>query len=161
VGSSRIHEVSDRCLADDGTTIAVEGTVTLLRTDAGILATATLSSTTATTCSRCLAPAEVLLGLSVEEEYYPTVDIVSGAALPPPADASAFVIDAHHILSLCEAVRQQRILAEPMQPLCRPGCAGLCPSCGADLNTGACTCPPAGIDARWAALSEVAETRER
>jgi len=118
-------------------------------------------SATSTTCSRCLATAEVTLGLSIEEEYYPTVDIASGAALPPPADASAFLIDAHHILNLCEAVQQQRILAEPMQPLCRPDCAGLCPSCGADLNTGSCTCPRAGIDARWAALSELAETRER
>jgi uncharacterized protein len=28
----------------------------------------------------------------------------------------------------------------PIQPLCREECAGLCPGCGADRNTGSCGC---------------------
>jgi DUF177 domain-containing protein len=31
-------------------------------------------------------------------------------------------------------------LAVPVQPLCREDCRGLCPRCGADLNSERCTC---------------------
>ena len=47
-------------------------------------------------------------------------------------------------------------LALPAQLLCREDCAGLCPSCGADLNTAG---PEHGHepepDPRWAKLSEL------
>jgi uncharacterized protein len=161
VGSSRIHEVTGECVADDGSTILAQGTVQLLRTDAGILVTGTISSPTTVTCSRCLSAAEIALSLAIEEEYYPSVDVLTGAALPPPEDPAVLLIDAHHTLSLCEAVRQQRILAEPMQPLCRQSCAGLCPTCGADMNAGQCRCAEPGIDSRWAVLGDLVETPER
>jgi uncharacterized protein len=160
VGASRVYEIAGGCTADDGGAIGAQGTVRLLRTDAGILATGTLSSSTSTTCSRCLGAMPVTLALVIEEEYYPIVDVATGAPLRAPVDPSSALIDAHHILDLCEAVRQQRILAEPMQPLCRPNCAGLCPDCGSDLNAGSCRCLETDIDSRWAVLSELAETRE-
>ncbi len=34
-------------------------------------------------------------------------------------------------------------LALPVQPLCKPECAGLCSVCGRDLNDGVCGCEPA------------------
>ncbi|MHB8482632.1 MAG: YceD family protein [Nitrospiria bacterium] len=43
-------------------------------------------------------------------------------------------------LSLDEMIREQVILAFPMRPLCSPGCKGLCPNCGANLNVAACSC---------------------
>jgi uncharacterized protein len=43
-------------------------------------------------------------------------------------------------VELDEEVREQAILSLPMQSLCRPECAGLCPRCGADLNLGPCGC---------------------
>lgn len=43
-------------------------------------------------------------------------------------------------LDLVEFVREELALAVPGYPLCRSSCAGLCPSCGADLNTGPCAC---------------------
>jgi uncharacterized protein len=48
-------------------------------------------------------------------------------------------------------VTEQLVLNLPMKPLCRPDCAGLCPTCGADLNAGRCECAPPG-DSRWADL---------
>ena len=71
------------------------------------------------------------------------------------AAAGALRIDAEQVLDLSEAVRQYRETALPMQPLCRPGCAGLCPTCGRDLNLGACSCPEEPADARWSALAEL------
>lgn len=45
--------------------------------------------------------------------------------------------------------------AVPIAPRCRPDCAGLCPSCGMDLNQGACDCAEERVDDRWAALSDL------
>jgi uncharacterized protein len=48
-------------------------------------------------------------------------------------------------------IAEQVLLSLPMKPLCKPDCAGLCPTCGADRNAEPCQCrPPA--DERWAGL---------
>lgn len=39
-----------------------------------------------------------------------------------------------------DAVQEQVVLALPYKPLCREDCKGLCPRCGADLNSGQCNC---------------------
>jgi uncharacterized protein len=44
-------------------------------------------------------------------------------------------------LMLAPMLREQAILAAPMQPLCREDCKGLCPHCGQDLNVRQCACP--------------------
>ena len=54
-------------------------------------------------------------------------------------------------VDLTEPVREAVILAQPMNPLCREDCKGLCPQCGIDRNTGTCSCEPP-IDPRLAAL---------
>ena len=46
-------------------------------------------------------------------------------------------------------------LDAPATPLCRDDCAGLCPQCGADLNTGSCDCAPVAADPRWSALDQL------
>lgn len=43
-------------------------------------------------------------------------------------------------LDLAPVVREELILTVPLFPLCREDCAGLCPTCGADLNRGPCEC---------------------
>src|SRR5215210_5657637 len=48
---------------------------------------------------------------------------------------------------------EQLQLNIPMKPLCREDCQGLCPVCGADKNTGACSCAESSPDPRWAALA--------
>jgi uncharacterized protein len=159
IGTTRSYEVheADLVVANDGSRGSVEGTVSLLRTKSGILATATLRLLYPDVCSRCLTPLEVPLELHIEEEYYPTVDILTGAASPRPEDQSTFLIDEHHVLDLTEAFRQYRLLAVPMQPLCRPDCAGLCPICGQNLNESPCACPRDEYDPRWSALAKLAQ----
>jgi uncharacterized protein len=72
--------------------------------------------------------------------------------LPPPDDPGSFTIDEHHILDLTEAIRQYIVTAMPMKSLCREDCAGLCPTCGKDLNQGKCGCKQEELDPRWAEL---------
>jgi uncharacterized protein len=55
-------------------------------------------------------------------------------------------------LDLEPLAREAVVLSLPLVPLCRPDCAGLCPTCGADRNAGPCACPPPDGDPRWSAL---------
>ena len=57
-------------------------------------------------------------------------------------------------IDLRPAIREQWVLAAPAYALCREACKGLCPRCGADLNLGACECPPEA-DSRWSALRKL------
>jgi uncharacterized protein len=45
-------------------------------------------------------------------------------------------------LDLGDALREQLYLTLPLKRLCREDCRGLCPTCGKNLNAGACGCPP-------------------
>ena len=56
------------------------------------------------------------------------------------------------MVDLTAEVREAILLALPAHPLCSQACLGLCARCGADLNHGACGCPPA-VDPRWGALA--------
>jgi uncharacterized protein len=45
-------------------------------------------------------------------------------------------------IDLGEMAREQMLLALPLRRLCREACAGLCPTCGIDRNSGHCDCQP-------------------
>ncbi len=161
IGSIRDYEVSDIVdVVGDGNGRLVQGEVRLMRTDRGILVKGILDTEVELTCSRCLSLFHCPLTLNIEEEYFPTTDVVSGASLPLPDELGCFTIDEHHILDLTEAIRQCALLAIPMKPLCREGCAGLCPDCGHNLNQGACNCPPQGADSRWSELNKLASSSD-
>ena len=156
IGSTREHGVNEVAdISGDGKGFLVQGDVRLLRTQRSILAKCTLSTEVELTCSRCLSPFLYPLNLSFEEEYSPTVDVVSGAPLPLPEEAGAFTIDEHHILDLTEAMRQYTLLAIPMKPLCQKDCVGICQNCGNNLNQKRCDCPKEGIDPRWSELKKL------
>lgn len=155
IGSRRHYRLDEPFspLDGEGRQVQLTGSVDLLRTDRGLLATAILDSAAAGQCDRCLNAVVYPVRLQIEEEFLPTIDPVTGATLPPPDEPGVFTIDAHHILDLTDAARQAWLLATPMQTLCRPDCAGLCPECGGDRNQQACACDDAPPDGRWAALA--------
>ena len=160
VGSAREYEIGDRVLVDEDEPRQeqVTGTVSLLRTDHGVLVEAHLGGVQRETCGRCLGEVEVPVRLDIEEEFFATVDGSTGTALPPPTDPEAFLLDTNHVLDLEEAMRQCWTAALPMRTLCRPDCRGLCPRCGHDLNEGACSCGPEE-DERWSALRELVRSK--
>lgn len=145
----------------EGSVSELTGSVDLMRTDKGILVYAVLHCIIPARCSRCLTDISCPLTLNFQEEYLPTVDASTGEPLPLPAEPDAFLIDSHQVLDLTEAVRQYRLVAEPIQPLCKPDCLGLCPRCGHNLNEGSCGCPPEETDVRWAPLAELAANIEQ
>ena len=154
LGSKLDYRVSD-VISISGADSPVQGEVWLTRTDRGILVKAKLNVELKATCGRCLGVFSCPVAVNFEEEYFPVIDVVSGRSLSLPDEPGCFTIDEHHILDLTEAVRQYALLALPMKLLCRQDCAGLCPTCGRNLNQGGCDCPPQGVDPRWSKLGKL------
>jgi uncharacterized metal-binding protein YceD (DUF177 family) len=92
----------------------------------------------------------------LEEEFFPTLDIVTGLAITRAEDIEpANLIDEQHILDLTEVVRQELLLASEESRYCRPNCRGLCPICGQDRNINPCKCEEEAVDPRWAGLQAI------
>lgn len=130
----------------------VTGDLRLHRTNQGVYVDGMITAPVRLQCTRCLRDYTETLEFPLREEFYPTVDVTSGAPVSGPHDPDAFAIDHGHQVDVREAVRQGLVLALPMKPLHSEDCAGLCPHCGKDLNDGPCDCPPEEADDRFAAL---------
>lgn len=153
VGAVRTYSVDEETTTSSGATERVMGELRLLRTDKGIWAKATLTSEKPSTCSRCLSPIVMSLNLSIGEEYVPTLDVHTGEPLNTTGvDEDAFTINEQNILDLREAVRQYELVSQPIKPLCKEDCPGLCPACGTNLNERHCACKTDTLDPRWEAL---------
>ncbi len=141
-------------LAESGTPpVACAGRVELLRTHQGLLVRGLVNAEVPLTCSRCLTEFCSPTPLEVEEEFFPLVDVNTGRRLPRPAEQDGTVIDLNHILDLSEVLWQYSLAAQPIKPLCRADCPGLCQECGGDLNLGKCECDGPPLDPRWSALA--------
>ena len=158
IGSIRTIK-ADTSLSYDDNQFPVKGEITLTRTHRSILAQGTLTAEIKMICSRCLNPFNSKIRLNVQEEYFPTIDIVTGEKMSSPEEEGGFTIDEHHVLDLTEAIRQYIVMALPMKPLCKDDCAGLCATCGKDLNEGECGCREKGIDPRWAVLLKLKKSK--
>jgi uncharacterized protein len=158
-GTSERHDISGLRLAlDQGLELArpIEGHVKLTNSGRGILVQGHLETALVEPCSRCLRPAEAVVSLELEEEALPSIDLESGLPVDLDAEPDALRLDDHHELDLTPAVRDAVSLAEPIAPLCRPDCPGLCETCGLDLATN----PDHGhpdddIDPRLAAMASL------
>ena len=94
-------------------------------------------------CRRCAEPVSGELRIPVHERF-------ADAPLAGPSTRSS-TRSSTTTLDLAPLARDAIVLELPLAPLCRDDCAGLCPSCGADRNEGACGCV-APRDPRWANL---------
>jgi uncharacterized protein len=114
----------------------IEGTIRVSRTNRGVLVIGRLDTAIASQCSRCLKDIEVPLDLAIEEEALPSIDFESGRPLDWSGEPDALRLNGLHELELEPVVREAIQLAEPIAPLCRDDCPGLCMVCGADLAGG-------------------------
>lgn len=132
----------------------------LVQQDGPIAVTGTLEGTAIRQCVRCLTDFSDPLVVSLYAEFLRQPDEIAKpsvdqgrrsprrAAQPvePVEEAEeedeVYLYQGDH-LDLAPMVREQVILAAPMQPLCREDCLGLCPQCGQNLNDRRCACPPA------------------
>lgn len=124
------------------------------RTNRGILVRGDLQAPLRRTCARCTDPYVEEVRVTLSEEFLPTLDPVTGTPVTvEPSDDAALQIDAHHEILLDGAFHDELSLTEPMHPLCRPDCPGLCADCGGRLDQGGHDHGEADVDPRLAALA--------
>jgi uncharacterized protein len=121
----------------------VEVDLTAVSTIDGITVHGSISMPWRAPCRRCLTDVDGVTRIDVDEAYQD--EVADGA--------DAFQIEGDQI-DLAPAIREYLLLELPSDPLCRATCAGICPVCGIDRNTGTCTCDTTVRDDRWAALDD-------
>jgi uncharacterized protein len=127
----------------DGAVVSAD--VTLESVLGGVAVTGIVRAPWTGDCRRCLAPAAGELRVTVRELYTEDGD---GEETYPLVDEQVDLEPLAHDALLLEL---------PLAPLCRPGCQGLCPTCGANRNEERCGCQPPA-DPRWAALDALRVT---
>jgi uncharacterized protein len=154
-GAERLLEVADvRIDLGDELRLAepIAGRVRLVRTNRGILATADLQTALDLECGRCLREVVLPVDIRFQEEYLPSLDIATGRPLPTDDEPDVLRLTDHHEIDLEPSVRDAILLAEPIAPLCRPDCPGLCIVCGLRRDEGEHDHPDDDIDPRLEAL---------
>ena len=155
LGADRTYDIENASVAlPDELTLAapVSGHVRLTRTNRGILADARLTTALAGECARCLRPLTTPIDIVLEEEYLPSIDLQSGRPIDATEEPDALRLTDHHELDLEPSISDAISLAEPIAPLDRPDCAGLCVVCGLPLDAGEHDHPDDDIDPRLEAL---------
>lgn len=156
VGATRHYELDEPPYEIDTGVVSIApliGTVKLTRTNRGIVADASVETRIRQECSRCLEDVATPVTTRMSEEFFPTVDLRTGAPVKRPEGDGYMLTDTHE-LDLSEPIRQAILLEQPMKPLCRGDCRGLCPRCGQNLNERACKCAPESGDPRLAGLAD-------
>jgi len=154
-GAGRTYDVSEATIGlgeDLRLATPIVGRVRLVRTNRGILASADLRAALALECSRCLREIAVPADVQIQEEYLPSIDLSTGHPLPAADEPDVLRLTDHHELDLETPVREAIQLAEPIAPLCRTDCPGLCIVCGGRLDEGSHDHPDDDIDPRLEAL---------
>jgi uncharacterized protein len=107
-----------------------------------------------TECDRCLGRASFQIDTPIDLYYRP---------LDASADEDEKAIDEGEAemgfyempgLQLEDIVREQVLLALPMQRVCSETCKGICPVCGSNRNETNCDCRLKTGDDRWKALKD-------
>jgi uncharacterized protein len=118
--------------------------------DDDVLVRGTLRTAFSLACRRCLAPVEVVV-----DEHVDLLFAVPMEGEELGDDGEVYPLPRGDDLDLTSAVREHVVLESPAFALCGEDCRGLCPTCGADLNQGACECVPETADSPWNALKNV------
>lgn len=94
--------------------------------DDGVIAQFHTRPTAHLVCTRCLS------------EWDQEIDVTAAQVFEPEPDDDGYLLAPDNRIDLSGPVRDEVSLAIPLRPLCRPDCAGLCPTCGSDLNKDPC-----------------------
>ena len=111
-------------------------------------------------CGRCLVDFTMPVEATIEEEFRLENIGDTIQVLPLDEDDVSAELVSNNMLDVQELIRQNLLLAPPIQPLCKPECMGLCPTCGKNLNVRKCTCPPAEPESPFHALADLLEEED-
>src|SRR5438552_2668584 len=112
------------------------------------------SGTMEADCDRCLTVASLPLEKGFDLFYRPPPAIVEDEVKIDEGEAEIGFYEGLG-LELADVIKEQILLELPMQRICREGCKGICPVCGANRNEVACDCHVKPADDRWSALKNL------
>lgn len=105
------------------------GSVHISRTPQGLFFEGAFQADMPSECVRCLEPFVQHLDVTFEEVFAFKSHTFTESNLYVPEDGN---------IDLGPIVREYLMLDNPIKPLCRPDCRGLCIICGENLNTSTC-----------------------
>jgi uncharacterized protein len=113
-------------------------------------------------CSRCLKTCPSDVEAEVTALFVPHQE---GQELKSECELKTSDIDIEYYddnrIDLTQPIHDQILLALPSVNLCQPGCRGLCPNCGTNLNNEECGCGKGhAIDPRLEILKRLKNTIE-
>ena len=127
--------------ADDAFSASGEGKfdLTAQLVSGGVLVSGSVSAPVVTSCGNCLKEISFILDPGKVQMFFE-------------------IEENQELLEIDEELREELLLALPMNPLCSADCRGLCPECGCDLNEKECSCSPidsAAAVSPWSSLDDL------
>jgi uncharacterized protein len=103
-------------------------------------------------CDRCLGQARFPLDATFDLFYKPTSAIAREEEVEIDDGEAEIGFYEGSGIELEDILREQVLLALPMQRVCSDDCKGICPACGKNRNETKCDCRTETTDDRWGAL---------
>lgn len=96
-------------------------------------------------CGRCLEPVDYVIKGEIKRSIVKDKN----------DSGDGIVVVESTVIDLYDVIYNEIVLNLPTLVLCDEECKGLCPDCGANLNTDTCTCSDEKIDPRLAKLKNL------
>lgn len=106
-------------------------------------------------CDRCLGRARFPLDTGFDLFYRPMKFIAREEEVEIDEGEAEIGFYENGGLELEDILREQVLLALPMQRVCSDVCKGICPVCGKNRNETPCDCRIENADDRWGALRKL------
>jgi uncharacterized protein len=106
-------------------------------------------------CDRCLVNARHPLDAGFDLFYRPASTIARDEEIEIDEGEAQIGFYEGGGLELEDILREQILLALPMQRVCSEDCKGICPVCGKNRNQSACDCTTHPVNDRWGALRKL------
>jgi uncharacterized protein len=163
VGKQQVYEIDEPPFTDEDVEYVapIRGRVTITNSGRVLLVRGFVDTVVSLECARCLASIRQPVHAILEEQYSLSEvenavyhDVAPAIVQDEENEVPPGLFDGN-VINLNVLIRQAVILNMPLQPLCREDCAGLCPTCGKNLNEGHCSCPPVTTGRPLAALGDL------
>ena len=138
------------------TPLAVKGMAELLaHTEGEMRIQGTYTVEMGSQCDRCLGRARFDLNSAFDLFYRPASFIAKEEEVGIDEGEAEIGFYEGGGLKLEDILREQVLLALPMQRVCSDVCKGICPACGKNRNETECECKLENHDDRWGALRKL------
>lgn len=163
VGKQQIYEIDEPPFTDQDVEYVapIRGRVTVTNSGRLLLVRGYIETVISLECGRCLSDVRQPVRAALEEQYSLSEvenavyhDVSPAIVADEENEVPPGLFDGN-VMNLGVLIRQAVILASPLAPLCREDCKGLCPTCGKNLNLGACACPKSSAGKPLASLGDL------